>query len=62
MKLIHAQIAEAQRNYDAAKRKLTNAVVNAGIGDEEVLELRASARELLQILSELDGKMLRGWR
>ncbi len=61
MKLIHAQIAEAQKNYDAAKRKLTNAAVDAGIGDEEILELRSSARELLQILRELDDKMLRGW-
>jgi hypothetical protein len=58
MKLIHAQIAEAQKNYDTAKRELLNAAVKAGIPEENVLTLRQNARELFDVLRELDQRIL----
>ena len=62
MKLIHAQIAEAQRNHDAVKRELINAAVNSAIEDEEVLALREELRKHHQILRELDERLLSGLR
>lgn len=59
MKLIHAEIAECQRNLDAARKGLREAVADLDADDQAILHLRAEMRSLFKKLRELDFEMLR---
>lgn len=58
--MLHALIAEAQRKLDAARRELRSAVMDFDIPDEQIVEMRASARRVYDELAELDRKKLKG--
>jgi hypothetical protein len=47
-------IALLQEKLDAARRELRSAAVDFDISDEELLELRASARRIFSELKEQD--------
>ena len=61
MKLIHAQIAEAQKKYDLAKRELVNSVIDLDVDDQKVIELRSWTQQLYRELKSLDAKILGRW-
>ncbi len=56
--MLHAQIAEAQKTLDTARRELKNAAINFDVSDEELLEARANVRRIYDELKALDAKKL----
>jgi hypothetical protein len=56
--MLHAQIAEAQKTLDTARRELKNAAINFEVSDEELLEARANVRRIYDELKALDAKKL----
>lgn len=58
--MLHALIADAQARLDDARRQLRLAAVNFDVSDEELLELRARARNVYNELAALDRKKLKG--
>jgi hypothetical protein len=59
-KMLHALIADAQARLDEARRQLRLAAINFDIPDDELLELRARARNVYEELAGLDRKKLKG--
>lgn len=57
--MLHALIADAQVRLDNARRELRLAAVNLDVPDEELLELRAKARNVYNELAALDRKKLK---
>ncbi|MGJ0509285.1 MAG: hypothetical protein ACR652_19615 [Methylocystis sp.] len=58
--MLHALIADAQARLDDARRQLRLAAINFDVPDEELLELRARARNIYNELAGLDRKKLKG--
>lgn len=56
--MLHALIADAQARLDDARRQLRLAAINLDVPDEELLELRAKARNVYNELADLDRKKL----
>lgn len=57
--MLHALIADAQARLDEARRQLRLAAINFDVPDEELLELRAKARNVYNELAALDRKKLK---
>jgi hypothetical protein len=57
--MLHALIADAQARLDEARRQLRLAAINFDVPDEELIELRAKARNVYNELAELDRKKLK---
>lgn len=57
--MLHALIADAQARLDTARRELRLAAINFDIPDEELIELRARARQVYDELAQLDRKKLK---
>ncbi|RTL86178.1 MAG: hypothetical protein EKK29_10395 [Hyphomicrobiales bacterium] len=57
--MLHALIADAQARLDEARRQLRLAAMNFDVPDEELLELRAKARNVYNELAALDRKKLK---
>jgi hypothetical protein len=55
----NARITFAQNRLDAARREIKQAVIDFSVPDENLLALRANAREAYQELKALDRKTLR---
>lgn len=58
--MLHALIADAQARLDEVRRQLRLAAINFDVPDEELLELRAKARNVYDELAGLDRKKLKG--
>jgi hypothetical protein len=58
--MLHALIADAQARLDDARRQLRLAAINFDVPDDELLELRAKARNVYNELANLDRKKLKG--
>jgi hypothetical protein len=52
------RVVFAQSRLDAARRELKQAVINFEVTDDQLLELRATARQAFEELRELDRKKL----
>jgi hypothetical protein len=52
-------IAHAQTRLDDARRQLRGAAMDFDVPDEQLLELRASARRAYEELREMDRRMLK---
>lgn len=59
MKLIHAQIAECQRELDQTKKDLRAAIGDLDMDDEIIIQLRKQLQVQLRRLRELDFKALK---
>lgn len=57
--MLHALIADAQARLDEARRQLRLAAINFDVPDDELLALRANAREIYDELAALDRKKLK---
>ncbi len=57
--MLHALIADAQARLDEARRQLRLAAINFDVPDDELLELRARARNVYDELAALDRKKLK---
>jgi hypothetical protein len=57
--MLHALIADAQARLDEARRQLRLAAVNFDVPDDELIELRAKARNVYNELAALDRKKLK---
>ncbi len=57
--MLHALIADAQARLDDVRRQLRLAAINFDVPDDELLELRAKARDIYNELAALDRKKLK---
>ncbi|WP_363347864.1 hypothetical protein [Methylocystis echinoides] len=57
--MLHALIADAQARLDEARRQLRLAAINFDVPDDELIELRAKARNVYNELAALDRKKLK---
>jgi hypothetical protein len=54
-----SRVIFAQKRFDAARREIREAVVDFGVSDEKLLELRANARQAHEELRALDRQNLK---